>query len=452
MKIPHNLPTKLALPVLGLLLFVAIAVWQSPNGVAADSPQDTYHQLETFANVLHIVQQSYVEEVDAQEAIQGAIKGMLQALDPHSSFLRSDDFKELQMETKGSFTGIGIEISMRDGMLTVVSPIEDTPAFHQGLRAADRIVRIDGESTKDISLMDAVKKLRGPKGSEVVVSIMREGWAEFKDITIVRDVIPIHSVRSKLLEPGYVHIRISNFQAKTTHDFRAALNDLGKESEIKGLILDLRNNPGGLLDQAVQLSDLFLEKGVIVSTKGRIKEQNMVFEAKGNDGGFEFPIVVLVNEGSASASEIVAGALQDHKRAMIIGTATFGKGSVQTIIPLNDGAGLRLTTARYYTPSGESIQARGITPDLEVHNTPPAANGGEERKPSHPVLRERDLRHHIDNDTEGSSTKGANEKESGEKKADEQKDELRELLADDRQLQTALLLLKGLQVFGSIAR
>ncbi|HET97781.1 MAG TPA: S41 family peptidase [Desulfurivibrio alkaliphilus] len=440
MKNPRNLAAKLSLPILGALLFLVIAVWQLPDGVAGKSQQGTYRHLETFANVLHIVQQSYVEEIDAEEAIQGAIRGMLQTLDPHSSFLRADDFKELQMETKGTFTGIGIEISMREGVLTVVSPIEGTPAFRQGLRAADRIVRIDGVSTKDISLMEAVKKLRGPKGTEVVVSIMREGWTEFRDITIVRDVIPIHSVRSKWLEPGYAHIRISNFQAKTTRDFRTALEELHKEQEVKGLVLDLRNNPGGLLDQAVQLTDVFLERGIIVSTKGRIREQNMVFEATGNGPAYRFPIVVLVNEGSASASEIVAGALQDHQRAMIIGTPTFGKGSVQTIIPLNDGAGLRLTTARYYTPSGVSIQAKGITPDVEVRNDDPALlesrNGAQS---PHQILRERDLPHHIDNDTDA---KGQKQESNGEE------EELLLQLARDRQLQSALMLLKGVQIFG----
>jgi len=438
MKNPSKLLTRLTLPFLGLIFVLTLVAWQLPDSRAAKS-EDTYRHLETFANVLHIIQQNYVEDVDAEEAILGAIRGMLNSLDPHSSFLRADDFKELQMETKGTFTGIGIEISIRDGMLTVVSPIEGTPAFKQGLRAGDRIIRIDGESTKDVSLMDAVKKLRGPKGTEVTVSIHREGWSEFRDIAIIRDVIPIHSVKARQLEPGFAHVRISNFQAKTTRDFRAAITELQKEGEIKGLILDLRNNPGGLLDQAVQLTDVFLDQGIIVSTKGRIREQNLVFEARHNNGtDYHFPIVVLVNEGSASASEIVAGALQDHKRALIIGAQTFGKGSVQTIIPLNDGAGLRLTTARYYTPSGVSIQAKGITPDVEVHNEEIALPGpAENDRPPHMVIRERDLRQHIDND----AGKEAPDRE-GEKSR-----ELREELARDRQLQTALTLLKGLEVF-----
>ncbi|MDF1613730.1 S41 family peptidase [Desulfurivibrio dismutans] len=441
MKITRKMLTRLTLPALGAAFFVFLAFSHLPDGQAAKS-QDTYQHLETFTNVLHIIQQSYVEEVDPEEAIEGAIRGMLNSLDPHSSFLRADDFKELQMETKGSFSGIGIEISMRDGMLTVVSPIEGTPAHKKGLRAADRIVGIDGESTKGISLMEAVKKLRGPEGTEVTVTIHREGWSEFRDITIVRGVIPIHSVRTELLEPGYAHIRVSNFQAKTTNDFRDALNEFQQQEELKGLILDLRNNPGGLLDQAVQLTDVFLDEGVIVSTKGRIREQNMVFEARKTSGSesYRFPMVVLVNEGSASASEIVAGALQDHKRAVILGTSTFGKGSVQTIIPLNGGAGLRLTTARYYTPSGISIQAKGIVPDIEVHNEPPSnAIEDNDRQPPHAIFRERDLLHHLDSE----------QREPVEPMTEEEEDngELREKLARDRQLQTALTLLKGLQVF-----
>ena len=440
MKNTRKLFTILTLPALALLFFTAVALWHMPDGRAA-KPEDIYRQLETFTNVLHIIEENYVEEVDANEAIQGAIKGMLQSLDPHSSFLRAEDYKELQMETKGNFTGIGIEITMRDNILTVVSPIEGTPAYRQGLQAGDRIMRIDGESTKDISLMDAVKRLRGPKGSEVVVSIMREGWSEFHDITIVRDIIPIHSVKSRWLEPGYAHIRVSNFQSKTTRDVRDAIDQMRQEGPIKGMILDLRNNPGGLLDQAVQLSDIFLASGTIVSTRGRIEEQNMLFEAR-DDGKDEFdaPLVVLVNQGSASASEIVAGALRDHKRAMLIGTPTFGKGSVQTIIPLNDGAGLRLTTALYYTPNGISIQAKGITPDVEVENAPAPlseekdeANGSRSRS-----IREQDLPRHLDN---GDKSREKVDENGGKD------DDTAKLLARDRQLQTGLMLLKGIQIF-----
>ncbi len=420
MKKLLKLLTQATVPALGVFLLIALVAWQLPHSRAAE-PENTYQHLETFVNVLHLIQQSHVDEVDIETAIQGAIRGMLNSLDPHSSFLPADDFKELQMETKGIFTGIGIEISMRDRVLIVVSPIESTPAYKQGLQAGDRILRIDGESTQDISLMEAVSKLRGPKGSEVIVGIHREGWQEIRDITIVRDLIPIHSVKARLLEPGYAHIRISNFQAKTTGDFQAAFNDLQNEGEIKGLILDLRNNPGGLLSQAVQIADLFLDQGVIVSTRGRIREQNMLFEARtADDLVYRFPIVVLVNKGSASASEIVAGALRDNRRAIIIGTPTFGKGSVQTIIPLEDGAGLRLTTARYYTPSGVAIQAQGIIPDVEVHNEK-VRHDQESVHPPSRVIKE-------------------------QKKND---NDLAEELAQDRQLKTALMLLKGINVFDS---
>jgi carboxyl-terminal processing protease len=413
---------------------------------------DTYKNLEAFSNVLNMVQENYVQEVDSQKAIEGAIKGMLTGLDPHSSYMKPDDFKELQVETKGSFTGIGIEITMKDGILTVVSPIEGTPAFKQGLKASDKILKIEDESTQDMTLMQAVKRLRGPKGSEVTISIHRKGWTELKEITIIRDVIPIHSVKAQLLEPGYPHIRITNFQSHSTKDFIQALKEMAEKGSIQGLILDLRNNPGGLLDQAVKISDIFIDKGVVVSTKGRIKEQNTIFYAHDNNGKYDFPLVVLVNEGSASASEIVAGALQDHKKALIIGAQTFGKGSVQTIIPMDDGAGLRLTTARYYTPNGRSIQATGITPDIMVAS----ANGNsiknneqennEEKKPK--FLREKDLKHHISNglknDPKG-KTKDVTDATL------EEKNRITEILSHDKQLNTALMMLKGLNVFGSVA-
>lgn len=412
--------------------------------------QDTYKSLETFAAVLSLVQENYVEEVDGQKAIEGAIRGMLGGLDPHSSYMKPDDFKELQVETQGIFTGIGIEITTRDNILTVVSPIEGTPAFKKGLKAGDKILKINDEPTQDMSLMEAVKRLRGPKGTEVTISIHRQGWTDLKEITIVRDVIPIHSVKSKILEPGYPYIRISNFQAQTTADFQKALDDMRKAGEIKGLILDLRNNPGGLLDQAVKIADIFIDDGVLVSTKGRIKEQNSVFRAHNGNGKYDFPLVVLVNEGSASASEIVAGALQDHKKALILGAQTFGKGSVQTIIPMDNGAGLRLTTARYYTPSGRSIQATGITPDVIVATAVQSADSESREKEDDPAkkprfLREKDLRHHIDNGQKENN--GPKESPAGEAGEKEEKERLQEELAQDQQLSSALMLLKGLHVF-----
>ncbi len=420
--------------------------------------QDTYESLEAFSKILSLVQENYVEEVDSQKAIEGAIKGMLTTLDPHSSYMKPDDFKELQVETQGSFTGIGIEITMKDNILTVVSPIEGTPAFAKGLKAGDKIVKIGEEPTQDMSLMEAVKRLRGPKGSEVTISIHRKGWPDLKEITLIRDIIPIHSVKSKLLEPGYPYIRIINFQAQTTTDFKKALSDLEKQGKIKGLIVDLRNNPGGLLDQSVKIADIFIDEGVIVSTKGRIKEQNSMFYARDNNAKYKFPVVVLVNEGSASASEIVAGALQDHKKAVIIGAQTFGKGSVQTIIPMDSGAGLRLTTARYYTPSGRSIQATGITPDIIVPS--PASltvehdekDDEQEKKPKY--LREKDLKHHIGNGLNDDVTQKEQKPKPEEKPktkvktpVSKEKQEAEDI-SKDQQLSTALTLLKGLNVFG----
>ena len=436
----------------------SMLVWNYSTVTA--TTQDTYESLESFSKVLNLVQENYVDEVDSQKAIEGAIKGMLATLDPHSSYMKPDDFKELQVETQGSFTGIGIEITMKDNILTVVSPIEGTPAFAKGIKAGDKIVKIGDEQTQDMSLMEAVKRLRGPKGSEVTISIYRKGWTDIKEITLIRDIIPIHSVKAKMLEPGYPYIHIANFQAQTTADFKKALANMEKEGKIKGLILDLRNNPGGLLDQAVKIADIFIDEGVIVSTKGRVKEQNTVFYAHANGGKYKFPLVVLVNEGSASASEIVAGALQDHKKAVIIGAQTFGKGSVQTIIPMDNGAGLRLTTARYYTPSGRSIQATGITPDIVVPSpTNTSVENDEkadepEKKPKY--LREKDLEHHISNGLNEDTTQKEEKPKTGEKPkvkgktptpATKEKAQPEDL-SKDQQLNTALTLLKGLNIFG----
>ncbi len=393
----------------------------------------TYHSLETFANILDLLEKHYVDEIDPHTVIIGAINGMLTSLDPHSSYMPPEDYQELQEETKGSFTGIGIEVTVKDGVLTVVSPIEGTPAFRQGLEAGDQILLIDNHSTKNMTLMDAIKLLRGVKGSEVTISIHRNGWQELHEMILVRDVIPLHSVKALTLEPAYLYVRITNFQGTTTHDLRIVLQKATKGHDLKGLILDLRGNPGGLLDQAVKVADIFINKGIIVSTKGRNPDQDLIFEAHHSTDKYNFPMIVLVNGGSASASEIVAGALQDHNRAIIIGTVTFGKGSVQTIVPLPDGAGLRLTTARYYTPSGDSIQATGIIPDMVIPFEASAkpgliANNGWS-------VREKDLPHHFANQQKNGHNKEV-------KKTTEQK-EVAQRLATDNQLRTALFLLKN---------
>lgn len=411
---------------------------------ASDDMEETYKNLEVFSNVLSIVQQDYVDDVDTKTTIEGAIKGMLSSLDPHSSFLNPDDFRELQVETTGSFSGIGIEISIKDNLLTVVSPIEDTPAFKAGIQAGDRIIKIEGEATNDMSLLDAVKKLRGTKGSKVTISIHREGWTDLQDFTIVRDVIPIHSVRANSLEPSYGYVRITNFQRDTAQELQDSIKDLLQKGPLQGLILDLRNNPGGLLDASVKIADLFLDEGLIVSTKGRLENQNMEFSAHSGDPEYDFPLIVLVNGGSASASEIVAGALQDQKRALILGTRTFGKGSVQTIIPMAGGTGLRLTTARYYTPNGTSIQARGIIPDILVPKNETAAE--KDTKEGEQSIREKDLRHHLEN--EGGLAPAADKSQpltidksnliSDKVKLDP---ETEDKLQDDYQLRTALLIL-----------
>lgn len=460
----------LIIPVICLPFFTML-FWGQNSCVKADSNQ-VYENLETFSNVLHLLESNYVEQIDTEEVIEGAIKGMLSSLDPHSSYMKPEHYKELKIETKGSFSGIGIEITLKDGILTVVSPIEGTPAYKQGLKAMDKILKINGELTKDLSLTEAVKKLRGPQGTEVTISIHREGLNELKEITIVRDVIPLISVKSKMVEPGYGYIRIRNFQANTTKEFKEALEKMEKEEELKGLLIDVRSNPGGLLDQAVKLSDIFLDGGMIVSTKGRLEDQNMEFKAHKNGKEYPFPIVVLVNEGSASASEIVAGALQDHDRAIVLGTKTFGKGSVQTVIPMKNGAALRLTTARYYTPDGTSIQATGITPDIEVPSITlsPEALQKKENK-GMKFLREKDLRHHFTNGTtdtdqekETKTDKENNDEEvksetdsgdGGEEDSSDGQDEddesgLEERMKKDYQLQQALLLLKGINVFSGM--
>ncbi len=365
-------------------------------------PNDTYQELDTFASVLAIVQKNYVEPVSTKRLIDGAITGMLASLDPHSAYLTPDLYRDLEVETRGSFGGLGIEITIKNGALTVVAPIEDTPAFRGGLKAGDQIIKIDDDFTKDMSLTEAVKRMRGPKGSKIKLTLHRNGVSELFTVTLARDVIKIQSVKAKMLDGGYGYIRVTTFQENTGEGVEKAIDDFeAKEhGKLKGIVFDLRDNPGGLLNQAVKVSDDFLDGGLIVYTQGRQENQQQKYFSHKKKDYSEYPMVVLVNGGSASASEIVAGALQDQKRAVILGTQTFGKGSVQTILPLDDHSALRLTTARYYTPTGRSIQAVGITPDLDVE--PPKETlaslklqGAEINE--NPEIHESDLPHHFKN-------------------------------------------------------
>jgi carboxyl-terminal processing protease len=415
-----------------LLVFIATCLVlfgpQRDSRVSAALDKNIYKNLKTFNEILRMVEKNYVEEMDSKTLIEGAINGMMKSLDPHSSYMTADMYKELEVETRGSFGGIGIEITIRKDVLTVVSPIEDTPAFQAGVTAGDQIFRIDGKSTKDITIMDAVKKLRGPKDSKVTITIMRENMPKPKDIVLTRGIIKIKSIKSKIFDDNIGYIRIASFQEKTVEDLKKTIEEVNaKVHTPKGLILDLRNNPGGLLNQAVAVSDVFLKSGVIVTTKGRVKSMETVSMAR--DDGYEptCPIVVLVNEGSASAAEILSGALQDNGRALVVGTQTFGKGSVQTVIPLEDGSALKLTTAKYYTPKGRSIQAEGITPDIVVKYMKPSEDKGS----TDDFIREKDLKGHI----ESKKDNGSNNEKSLKKAQDDP--------TSDNQLKSAIDIIKS---------
>ncbi|MBU2055973.1 MAG: S41 family peptidase [Proteobacteria bacterium] len=413
-----------------LFFFLTALILLGPYGDSRVSAIDrkTYKNLKTFSEILDMVEKNYVEAVDSDKLMQGAINGLMKSLDPHSSFMTADMYKELEVETRGSFGGIGIEITILKDVLTVVSPIEDTPAYNAGVKAGDQIIRIDGKSTKDITITEAVKKLRGPRDTKVTITIFREGMAKPRDIEITRSIIKIRSVKTKVYDNRIGYIRIAAFQERTVEDVRKALQDLEqKAGPLKGIVIDMRNNPGGLLNQSVEVSDLFLKSGVIVSTRGRSK--NMETKSTAKDDGNEptCPIVVIVNEGTASAAEIVSGALQDNGRAVILGTQTFGKGSVQTVIPLEDGAAVKLTTAKYYTPKGRSIQAEGITPDIEVILVKPAE---EKETAENHLLRERDLKGHIKSPKENDAKPGEAKKEPDD-------------LAKDNQLKNAVDILRS---------
>jgi carboxyl-terminal processing protease len=359
---------------------------------SAVQSDDTYKQLELFARVLSYVENNYVERVDQKKLMYGAIEGMLKTLDPHTLFLPPEVFRSMKEDTSGEFGGLGIEIAVKDEVITVVAPLDDTPAARAGLRPGDQILAIDGEKTRGLELSAVIKRLKGPPGKRVLLSVMREGFNAPQEIAIVRDHIRIVSVQGHLYE-GIAHVRVKNFQDRTDVYLRKELDrlrGLNGGRELRGLVLDLRNNPGGLLDQAVAMSDRFLAgELLIVTTRGRNGRNTVEERSRARDTEAAYPMVVLVNAGSASASEIVAGALQDHRRAVVMGTATFGKGSVQTVIELEDGSGLKLTIARYYTPKGRSIQERGILPDFIVQESAEKASG---------QVREKDLQRHFPNE------------------------------------------------------
>ena len=417
--------------VLGVLVSIGHGVLAERESAQATLPVE---ELRTFSDVFGRIKNDYVESVEDKELLENAIRGMLTGLDPHSSYLDVDQFKELQVGTSGQFGGLGIEVGMEDGFVKVIAPIDDTPAQRAGVQAGDLVIRLDDTPVKGMSLSDAVKIMRGEPGTDIELTIVREGLDKPLQVTIPRDIIKVKSVKRRTLEPGYGYLRISQFQSKTADYLEDAIRDLKKENDdnLKGLVLDLRNNPGGVLNGAVAVSDAFLTKGLIVYTEGRIDDSRLRFNATPDDLLNGKPIVVLVNQGSASASEIVAGALQDHKRAIILGSKTFGKGSVQTILPLSGGTALKLTTARYFTPSGRSIQAEGITPDIELESLKVAAV-----EKSLDPLSEADLSGHLDN--------GNGEKGKGGKKDDEDEDN-GDLAQSDYQLYEALNMLKGLSI------
>ena len=367
--------------VLGVFAFVTLSVSETDKKIK----DDLYRQVEIFSDAISIIQLEYVDDPKPKNLIYGALKGMLSSLDSHSQFLDPDSYNELKIDTEGKFGGIGIEITLRDGVLTVVTPIDDTPAWKAGIKAGDRIVKIDNESTRDLTLTDAVKKMRGKPGDAVNLVVLRESEKKILEFKIVRGIIKIKDIKeARILEDNIGYVRLIEFREESSQEFNAVLERMAKEG-MNALILDLRNNPGGLLDVAVDIAGKFTEKGkLIVSTVGRKKEQNIQFLSREKNPILDIPMAILINEGSASGSEIVAGCLQDYKRAIILGVKSFGKGSVQTVVPLSDGSALRLTTSRYFTPSGKVINEKGVLPDIVVEAEKVNASAADDVKGSDP--------------------------------------------------------------------
>jgi carboxyl-terminal processing protease len=408
---------------------------QQSNEALAPLPLE---DLKTFTEVFSRIKSDYVEPVDDKKLLEDSIQGMLSGLDPHSSYLDAENFKDVRIETEGQFGGLGIEVTMENGFVKVVAPIEDTPAAQSGIKTGDLIIRLDDKAVKGMTLTDAVRIMRGKPGSDITLTVVREGASKPLKITITRAVIKIQSVKFRLLEPGYGYLRITQFQAGTTKNLLSAMKSLETENKgrLKGLVIDLRNNPGGVLNTAISVSDAFIDNGLIVYTEGRVVDSKLSFSATPGDIMQGAPIVVLVNGGSASASEIVAGALQDHHRAVIMGTRTFGKGSVQTILPVSNGAALKLTTARYFTPKGRSIQASGIEPDIVTEEATVTPAEARDR------LREADLTRHLE-----SGSTPAPEKNNSKPPTESKSDGSNKSISEDYQLQEALNLLKGIAIF-----
>ncbi len=421
-----TLPVLTAGAICGVMLSIGGMVW------AEKEPQSSLplDDLRAFSEVFGQIKASYVEEISDHDLLENAIKGMLTGLDPHSTYLDKKAFKDLQEGTRGEFGGLGIEVGMEDGFVKVITPIDDTPAFKAGVEAGDLVIRLDEKPVKGMTLSDAVKIMRGKPGTDIVLTIIRDGETRPLKISITRDIIKVVSVKNRMLEPGYGYVRIASFQTRTGANLLEAISALKKETdnaELKGLVLDLRNNPGGLLNAAVSVSDAFLTDGLIVYTEGRIEHSKMSFKATPEDVLKGAPIVVLVNGGSASASEIVAGALQDHKRAVIMGQQSFGKGSVQTILQNNKGGAVKLTTARYFTPSGRSIQAEGITPDVSLLKVKL-----ERLDDDFSSVKEKDLSKHLANPSGSEEAKKAKKEQVA--------------LSNDYPLNEALNLLKGINI------
>lgn len=428
--------------LVGILLGLSLAIGHSVYALKDDqtSLDIPFESLQAFTDVFSRVKSDYVEGVDDKKLIEDAIRGMLSGLDPHSAFMNTAEFNELKVGTTGQFGGLGIEVGMENGFVKVISPIDDTPASRAGLKPSDLIIQLDETPVKGMTLNDAVKIMRGEPDTDILLTIVREGESAPLEFTITREIIRVKSVKSKMLEEGYGYVRIASFQSRTTTDLLKTITDLQKETPLKGLVLDLRNNPGGVLSGAVGVSDAFINDGLVVYTEGRINDSSHRYTATPGDSLNGAPLIILINGGSASASEIVAGAMQDHNRAIIMGTKSFGKGSVQTIQELQNGSAVKITTARYFTPNGRSIQAKGIVPDIELKTLRLPASDKKERK----SYSENDLSGHLSNPED--------DKKSDETKTDQTKGKVENLAETDFQLYEALNLLKGMNILSQVSK